>query len=89
MPDEELLHGLTEAINLVRTFLDERHVPLDDVTLKTGFPRIAAIVACKEAVNENDETRKRFEVMCREVFKRFRTCINVKGVNPTGRTVTP
>ncbi len=80
-PDEELLAGLAEAISLVCAFLDERHAPLDDVILKTGFARIAAIVACKEAVNENDETRKRFEVMCREVFKRFRACINVKGVN--------
>ena len=40
-----------------------------------------AIVACKEAANENDETRKRFEVMCREVFKKFKACINVEGIN--------
>jgi type I restriction enzyme R subunit len=38
-------------------------------------------VACKEAANENDESRKRFEVMCREVFKKFKACINVQGVN--------
>ncbi len=48
---------------------------------KTGFDRNAAIVACKEVANENDETRKRFEVMCREVFKKFKACINVEGVN--------
>ena len=35
----------------------------------------------KEAANENDEARKRFEVMCREVFKKFKACINVQGVN--------
>ena len=80
-PDEELLADLAEAIALVRVFLDKRDAPLDDVIRETGFTRIAAIVACKEAVNENDETRKRFEVMCREVFKRFRACINVNGVN--------
>ena len=38
-------------------------------------------MAAKEAANENDETRKRFEVMCREVFKKFKACINIKGVN--------
>ena len=38
-------------------------------------------MACKEAANENDETRKRFEVMCREVFRKFRACINMQGVN--------
>ena len=46
-----------------------------------GCERNAAIVAAKEAANENDETRKRFEVMCREVFKKFKACINTKGIN--------
>ena len=80
-PDEELLADLIEAISLVREFLAERDASLDDVINKTGFGRNATIVACKEAANENDETRKRFEVMCREVFKKFKSCINVKGVN--------
>ncbi len=84
-PNEELLADLAEAIAFVRSFLDEREAPLDDVLSKTGFERNAAIVACKEAANENDETRKRFEVMCREVFKRFKACINIPGVN-THRT---
>ena len=80
-PDEELLADLAEAISLVRSFLADRHVPLDDVIQKTNFERNAAIVACKEVANENDESRKRFEVMCREVFKKFKACINVRGVN--------
>lgn len=80
-PDEELLEDLAEAISLVRTFLLERQVPLDDVIHKSGFERNAAIVRCKEAANENDESRKRFEVMCREVFKKFKACINTEGVN--------
>ena len=80
-PAEDLLADLAEAIALVRAFLDDGGAPLDAVIRKTGFQRNAAIVACKEAANENDETRKRFEVMCREVFKKFRACINVQGVN--------
>ena len=80
-PDEELLADLAEAIAFVRAFLDERNASLDDVIHKAGFERNAAIVACKEAANENDETRKRFEIMCREVFKKFKACINVQGVN--------
>jgi len=80
-PDEELLADLAEAIVLVRTFLSDRSAPLDDVIHKDGFGRNGAIVACKEAANENDETRKRFEVMCREVFKKFKACINVEGIN--------
>ena len=80
-PDEELLADLAEAIALVRAFLEDRFVTLSEVIQKTGFERNAAIVACKEAANENDESRKRFEVMCREVFKKFKACINVEGVN--------
>lgn len=80
-PDEELLADLAEAIALVRAFLEDRDAALDDVIQMSGFERNAAIVACKEAANENDESRKRFEVMCREVFKKFKACINVQGVN--------
>ena len=80
-PDEELLADLIETISFVRAFLDERSASLDNVIYKTGFERNAAIEACKNAVNENDETRKRFEIMCREVFKKFKACINVKGIN--------
>jgi len=80
-PDEELLADLIETISFVRAFLNEHSASLDNVIYKTGFERNAAIVDCKDVVNENDETRKRFEVMCREVFKKFKACINVKGVN--------
>ena len=80
-PEEELLSDLAEAIALVRDFLDKRNAPLDDIIEKTGFQRNAAIVACKEAVNENDETRKRFEVICREVFKKYTACVNIQNIN--------
>ena len=80
-PDEELLADLAEAIAMVRSFLDDGGAPLDDVIWKLSSHRNAAIVACKEVANRNDETRKRFEVLCREVFKKFKACINAKGVN--------
>jgi len=80
-PDEELLGDLAEAISFIETFLRDGGASLDDVMKKEGFARNAAILASKEAANENDETRKRFEVMCREVFKKFKACINIKGIN--------
>ena len=80
-PEADLLADLAEAIVLVRDFLAKGGAPLDDVIGKTGFERNAAIVSCKEVANENDETRQRFEVMCREVFRKFRACINAPGVN--------
>ncbi len=80
-PDEELLADLAEAIALVRAFLNERNASLDDIITKSGFERNRTILAAKEAANENDETRKRFEVLCRAVFSKFKACINVEGVN--------
>jgi type I restriction enzyme R subunit len=80
-PDEELLADLAEAIAFVRGFLDENSASLDNIITQTGFARNAAILAAKEAANENDETRKRFEVVCRTVFTKFKACITVEGVN--------
>jgi len=80
-PEEELLAELAEAISFVKRFLSDRHVALESIIESSGFGRIAAINNAKEAANENDETRKRFEIMCREVFKKFKACINHKSVN--------
>lgn len=78
---EELIEELKQAILLVAVFLDERKVPLDDIINSNGFERNKAIVAAKEAVNENDDTRKKFEVMCREIFIKFKACLTIPAVN--------
>lgn len=80
-PKEELLEDLKEAIDLVSTFLTDRKASLDAIVNSSGFERNKAIVVAKEAVNENDETRKKFEVMCREVFIKFKACLTIPGVN--------
>jgi type I restriction enzyme R subunit len=80
-PEEELLEDLAEAIGLVRTFLVNHNASLDNIIEKRGFERNAAILAAKEAANDNDETRKRFEIMCRAVFSKFKACITIEGVN--------
>ena len=80
-PDEALLTILAEAIGMIRSFLTDSKASLDDIIGKTGFLKNAAIIKAKEAVNENDETRQRFEVICRELFKRFKACLNCRGIN--------
>ena len=80
-PEEELLADLEEAIDAVRAFLEVQGFRLEDINELTGFARNKAIVDAKEAVNQNDETRKRFEIICREVFKKFKACLTIKGVN--------
>jgi type I restriction enzyme, R subunit len=77
-PKEELAEELAESIALVRAFLQERGFRLDDLKEKTGFAKNAAIVAAKEAVNQSDETRKRFEIQAREVFKKFKACLGYR-----------
>jgi len=80
-PEEELLTSLEEAIGLVRSFLSDNEASLDDIIRKTGFLKNAAIIKAKEAANQNDETRQRFEVICREVFNRFKAALNCKDIN--------
>lgn len=80
-PEEELLADLAETIDAVKAFLLAQDFRLEDVLEKTGFERNRAIIDAKEAVNQNDETRKRFEIICREVFKKFKACLTIKAIN--------
>ena len=80
-PPEELLADLEEAIDAAEGFLAARNFRLLDILEKTGFSRNKAIIDAKEAVNENDESRKRFQIMAREVFKKFKACVNFRAVN--------
>ncbi|NHN37082.1 type I restriction endonuclease subunit R [Pseudomaricurvus alcaniphilus] len=80
-PNEELLESLNESISFVAEFLRKHDFELNRIITETGFAKNAAIAQAKEIINQNDETRKRFEVMAREVFNKFKACINVPGVN--------
>lgn len=80
-PNEELLESLNESISFVAEFLRKHDFELSRIITETGFAKNAAIAQAKETINQNDETRKRFEVMAREVFNKFKACINVPGVN--------
>jgi len=80
-PNEELLEKLNESISFIVEFLRKHDFELSRVVTETGFSKNAAISQAKEVINQNDETRKRFEVMAREVFNKFKACINVPGVN--------
>ncbi len=80
-PEAELLADLEETIASVRAFLSAQNFRLEDVLERTGFERNKAIIDAKEVVNQNDETRKRFEIICREVFKKFKACLTIKAIN--------
>ena len=80
-PHEDLLEELREAIEMVRAFLSEKGFRLEDIIENVGFERNAEILAAKEIINETDETRKHFEIMAREVFRKFKACITLPGIN--------
>ena len=80
-PDPELLHDLAESIRMVRAYLLERGFELDQVQAKSApFSQAAAIVAAKEFINYSEETRKRFEILARAVFNKFKACLTLEGV---------
>ena len=85
-PDEELLEELAEAVSAVRSFLAEAEFKLEMILDTKGFERNRAIIDAKEAVNQNEETRKRFEIICRAVFKTFKSCLTIEGVNAYRRS---
>lgn len=80
-PDEVLLEELAESIDFVRSFLAAENFRLEEIAEKRGFYRNAAIMAAKEIINENDETRKRFEIMARGVFQKYKACSNLADIN--------
>lgn len=79
--DEELIANLVEAICLLKAFLKKDDFTLDDITNTSGFERNAALVKAKEIANVNDETRKHFEIMAREVFNKYKACLTINEVN--------
>lgn len=74
-PTEDLLDALREAVDLARGFLAERRVRLEDIVENEGFEKNKAIADAKEAVNEDDETRKRFEILARALFRKYKACM--------------
>ncbi|MDI6807442.1 MAG: type I restriction endonuclease subunit R [Candidatus Eisenbacteria bacterium] len=80
-PEEELLEELEEVVEETKAFLRERGFDLNRIIWNTGFERIQTIIAAKEVINLNEETRKRFEILAREVFNKVKACITIKGVN--------
>ena len=71
-PPERLVAELAEAIGEVRAYLAGRGFDLDSITRSEGFARIAAIEQAKEAINENDESRTRFELLALAVARKYR-----------------
>jgi type I restriction enzyme R subunit len=79
-PEEELLEVLAEAIEFVRQQLKDNGFELETLKTVTGFAKNKALVDAKEAVNVDDESRKKFEISARSVFKKYKACLTFDSV---------
>lgn len=72
-PPEEQAAYLREALDALREFLlRDLHYDLDSLIHSEGLDALAAIQLGVDAIYFTDETRQRFMVMAREVFKRYK-----------------
>lgn len=74
-PIEERVQALIEAIEATEAHL--RGLGFDPATLfgAKGFARIKGLADAVDAVYSTDETKRRFEIMAREVFNRFKALL--------------
>ena len=74
-PIEERVQALIEAIEATEAHL--RGLGFDPATLigSTGFTRIKGLKDAVEAVYTNDDAKRRFEVLARQVFVRFKALL--------------
>ncbi|PKN12440.1 MAG: type I restriction endonuclease subunit R [Deltaproteobacteria bacterium HGW-Deltaproteobacteria-4] len=71
-PIEERVRALSEAIDATETYL--RGLGFDPTSLigTTGWIRIQALADAVDAVYTSDESKRRFEIMARQIFIRFK-----------------
>ncbi len=74
-PIEELVALLVEAIEATEDHLIGLGFDPERLATAKGFDRIEAIKDAVDAVYESDETKRRFEIMAREVFSRAKALI--------------
>ena len=74
-PIEERVQALIEAIEATEAHL--RGLGFDPATLagSTGFARIKGLKDAVEAVYSSDEAKRRFEILARQVFVRFKALL--------------
>jgi len=72
-PKEELIRLLDEALVATETFLHEEvNFDLHELISANGLKKLAAIEKAINAVYTNDETKRKFQILAREVFKKYK-----------------
>jgi type I restriction enzyme R subunit len=72
-PKEELVKLLEEALVATETFLqDEVNFDLQELIKASGLLKLAAMEKAVNAVYTNDETKRKFQILAREIFKKYK-----------------
>jgi type I restriction enzyme R subunit len=72
-PLEELIRLLEEALESTEMFLqDEVNFNLTELINAHGLEKLAAMEKGVNAVYTNDETKRKFQILAREVFKKYK-----------------
>ena len=72
-PDKsELLKRIFELMKEITDFMGEHGFDLAALVAADGFSKLALVQVGANAMCESDETKKRFEIMARELFKLFK-----------------
>ena len=86
--DTDLLAELTEAIAETTNYTADLGFQITDLTeANDGFDETVAINKAKEAINQNDKTRKQYELLTNNVSKKFKACINISDAYRYKKTV--
>lgn len=72
-PLVERVSALVDALQETEKLLLERGVDVEVLKTAKGFDRIRALADAVEVVCTSDETRRRFEILARAVFSRFKS----------------
>lgn len=72
-PKEELIQQLEETLVATEIFLlDEVNFDLQEIINATGLHKLASLEKAVNAVYTNDETKSKFQILAREVFKKYK-----------------
>ena len=82
IPLDEYVPALKDAIEVAEKHLRANSFESDRLTGATGFAKTAALRDAVDALYTTDETKRRFEIMAREVFSRMKTLILEPSVRP-------
>ena len=72
-PKEELIKELQEALESTETLLqDEVNYNIEELINSSGLEKLASLEKGINAVYTNDETKSKFQIHARDVFKKFK-----------------